>query len=244
RNRLLVTSHVHQKIIGTTSRQGSACADLRFLNTGTIEFKGVSLTVYDAILSVEEEWRLEFLGELKELYDSLDKGMWRSKVFEDTLKLAARLVLSIPCCEAARGASDFTKLGQSQLLALINSAKENFAGGNFEAAVTALLQVGTDLARAAGIDVVALEYIKTVGDGYREILASFVECLDAEIGSRPDEVFSPTAKATFETLRKHSSLFERALEKARQEVRSRKATWFRAADQAAPAMGVRIESRK
>jgi class 3 adenylate cyclase len=243
-NRLLVTSHVHQKIAGTPVRQGATCEDLRFLNTGTIEFKGVSLTVYDAILSADEEWRLEIQGELKELYDSLNNGMWRSKVFEDTLRLAARLVLSISRCEAARGTADSTKLWQSQLLTLIRSAKEDFAGGNFEAAVTALVRVGTDLAGAAEIDAVALEYIKTVGDGYKEILASFVESLDAEIGSHPDEVFSPTAKATFETLRKHASLFERAVENARHEVRSRKATWFRAADQAAPAMGVRIESRK
>jgi hypothetical protein len=105
-------------------------------------------------------------------------------------------------------------------------------------------QIVADLSLVEGVDEVALEYLKAVDEGYQAILSSFIENLDGEIGTHPDAVFGPTEKGNFETLKKHAAMYGRLVDKARLGVRSRKSTWFRVADLAAPVIGARIESRK
>jgi class 3 adenylate cyclase len=243
-NRILVTSHVQQKLAGVDTKKRHHLAEVRFLNTGSVSFKGVNLLVYDAVFLKTEAWRLDIQGELEELYASIEKSMWRSKVFDDALRLAARLAKSLPVFSIPGGDPEGGDLEASGFLALIRSAQQDFAEERFETAIASLSELVSLLSLVDGIDEVALEYLSGIAEGYQTIAASFVATLDAEIGANPDSVLGPKEKASFETLRKHSALYQRIVDKARLAVRNRKAGWFRIADECAPAIGVTIESRK
>jgi hypothetical protein len=244
RNKILVTSHVQQKLAAVDSRKYPHLDEIRFLNTGSVMFKGVSLLVYDAVFMKTEAWRVHIQSELEELYASLEKSMWRSKVFEDALLLAGKIAKSVPEFSVSGGQQYGGDLGPGDFLGLVRKAQADFTGERFEAAITEYCEIVSLLSLVEGVDELALEYLRGIADGYTTVVGSFTESLDSEIESNPDLVLGPAEKASFETLRKHAAMYDRVVEKARLAVRSRKSSWFRIADECAPAIGVRIESRK
>jgi len=244
RNRILVSSHVQQRLAGSDPKRHPRLQELRFLNTGSVNFKGLSLLVYDVVFLKTEAWRLEIQGELEELYASLDKSMWRGKVFEDALKLASRVAKSMPVFTIPGGANYGSDLEATGFLALVRSTSQEFSGERFETAVASFNEIVSLLGLAEGCDEVALEYLRGIAEGYAGIVEAFTKSLDAEIEAKPDAVLAPGEKTSFETLRKHAALYDRMVDKARLAVRSRKSTWFHIADECAPAAGVKIESKK
>ncbi|MEI6873797.1 MAG: hypothetical protein WCL50_01570 [Spirochaetota bacterium] len=244
RNRILVTSHVRQRLIRVDQERHRRVSAVRFLNTGSVTFKGVSLLVFDTVFLNTEAWRLEIQDELEALYDSLEKGLWRSKVFEDALKLAARLVRSLPAFSIPGGGRQGGDLDASGYLSLVRFTEGLYSGERFEAAIAGLNDLVARLDLVEGVDEVAFEYLKGIAEGYTTIASSFVESLDAEIEANPEAVMDMTEKAGYETLRKNAIILERLVEKNRLGVRSRKSTWFRVADECSPAIRVWIESRK
>ena len=97
RNKILVTNHVYQRIQSCDEKgDRGLISKVDFFNTGTIEFKGISLSVYDVVFLSTEAYRLSYRDLMEELYDALDKSMWKSKVFVDTLRVAARIADNLP----------------------------------------------------------------------------------------------------------------------------------------------------
>ena len=243
RNRMLITSHVQQKLVGVNGQKHPHLADAKYLNTGSIVFKGASLVVFDTVFVKTEAWRLDIQTALEDLYVSLEKGMWRSKVFEDAIVLAVKLAKSVPTFEVPRKGGG-PCVDASEFLGMARKAGDLFAQERFEEAVRSLATLVEILAKLEGVDEVALEYLAGIADGYAEIGRNFTERVDAEIFANPDAVVGPSNKAGFDTLRRNAELYESLLAKTRLAVRSRKASWYQVADECAPSNGVRIESRK
>lgn len=243
RNRMLLTSHVMQRLAGVNGQKHAHLADAKYLNTGSVDFKGTSLLVYDAVFVKTESWRLELQGPLEELYSSLEKGLWRSKVFEDAMALIGKIAHGMAVFAIPRkgGGPD---IDAREFLEMARKVSDHFAVERFEEAVLSFAELVGLLSLLDGVDEVAVEYLKGIAEGYAAIRDAFAAKIDAEIIANPDAVLGPTGKASFETLKKNAELYERFLAKARLAVRSRKSSWFNVADETAPANGVRIESRK
>ena len=245
-NKILVTTQAHQKIRTRTDKgQRSLIEDVNFFNTGNIEFKGISIAVYDVIFNDRDAYRMTYREAMETLYESLDQGMWKSRIFEDSMSLFSRIITNIPdhvcACADANTTRDLRKSG---FLVRIKNALELFRAVSFERAIVVFGELVDDFALLRDVDEFALEYLSSIQKNYTMLLSSFVDNLDREIEGRPEALFAPTELQSFVTLRKHSGMFEKAMEVARTRVRGRKAIWYRVADEAAPALTVSIQSKK
>ena len=214
-----------------------------FFNTGTVEFKGLSLAVYDIVFLPAESYRMTYRETMEELYESIDRGLWKSKVFEDTIKLMTRIATNIPEVGGHERptARDMSRGG---LVARAKTTLDHFLGERFEKAIAAMGELVEDMGSMPGMDELALEYLGGIHRNYLTILRSFVENLDREVDEHPDAIYGPTEKQTFLTLRKHYSMFDGVREAARLRVHNRKAVWYRVAEYSAPSLEIRIQSKK
>jgi len=246
RSKVLVTSHAFQRIqAGTDKQDRGLVGKVDFFNTGTIDFKGASITVFDTVFLSTEAYRLSYRDLMEELYDSVDKGMWKSKVFLDTLRVAARIVDNLPgIVPRNRQGVDAPEIGRESMMDRVRTAQECFSADKFELAVALLGALVDDFSRLAVMDDVALEYIRAIHENYTALSASFVDSLDREIEDHMDLIFSPKETESFVAQRGHHRAYEKSLTAARLRVRNRKAVWYRAADAAAPELGIRIQSQK
>ena len=246
RNKILITTQAHQKIMSRSEKgERRLIEDVKFFNTGSVEFKGISLTVYDVVFGDQDGYRMSYRESMETLYESLEQGMWKSRIFEDAMALFSRIITNLPdhicACAASSSAKDLSKSG---FLVRIKNALELFRSENFEKAIVELGALVDDFALLRDIDDFALEYLRSIHDNYEQLLGSFIRNLDREIEDRPEALFAPTELQSFTTLRKHADMFEKAMDVARARVRGRKAIWYRVADEAAPALTVSIQSKK
>lgn len=246
RNKVLVTSHVFQRIqAGGVKGDRGLLSKVDFFNTGTIDFKGTSLSVYDTVFLSTEAYRLSYRDLMEELYDSMDKSMWKSKVFLDTLRVAARLADNLPgIVLKTRQGVDAPEISRQSLLDRVKAAQDYFSAENYELAVTVLGSLVEDFSQLEGMDDLALEYIRAIHENYSALAAAFVENLDREVDEHMDQIFSPKETESFTALRSNHRTYEKSLTGARLRVRNRKAVWYRIADSWAPELGIRIQSQK
>lgn len=247
RNKILLTSQAYQKVKARKRGATRLLLDgVDFFNTGTVEFKGVSLGVYDTVFLEREAYRLEYRELMEELYESLDNGMWKSKIFEDAVRLAARLARSVPseACPPSGSAASSRDLSKSGFIERARRCQELFGAEAFEKAAAELESLVGDLDLFPGMDELALDYLRSIAGHYRELARRFVESLDAEVSSYAESILSPTELSSFAALKRHREMYERAAEAARGRVRGRKTIWYRITDEAAPGLKVVIQSKK
>ena len=98
RNKILLTSHVYQRLkgAGVSIQRVDGINKVDFFNTGAIEFKGVSLTVYDTVFLDTEGYRLGYREAMENLYVAIDKGMWKSRIFEAAAAVAEAIIDNLP----------------------------------------------------------------------------------------------------------------------------------------------------
>lgn len=246
RSRVLLTSHAFQRV------RAAACGSDRgilgtvdFFNAGTIDFKGASIGVVDTVFLATEAYRLSYRDLMEELYDSVDKGMWKSKVFLDTLGVAARMAENLPgIIPRSRPGADSPETCREGILERIKNARSLFESERFELAVAALGALAEDFSRLSAVDESTMEYIRAIHANYEAITATFVSALDREIDERMDQVLTPKEIEDFLTQRSHSRAYEKSLTAARLRIRNRKSMWYRSADATAPGLEIRIQSLK
>ncbi len=246
RNKILVTSHVYQRIQATRGRGDQGLiSKVDFFNTGTIEFKGTSLSVYDVVFLSSEAYRLSYRDRMEELYDSIDKGMWKSKVFADTLRLASSIAANLPgIVPKARQGVSAPEITRASLQERVKTALDYFTAERYELAVAVLGALVEEFSRIEGMDDLALEYLRGIHENYAALVSAFVENLDREVDEHMDQIFSQKEIEGFTALRNHHGNFEKSLTNARLRVRNRKTVWYRVADVAAGELGIRIQSQK
>ncbi|HTX71665.1 MAG TPA: adenylate/guanylate cyclase domain-containing protein [Rectinemataceae bacterium] len=245
RNKILITSHVYQRLRSAEDKQQrSYKGKIDYFNTGTVEFKGLSLAVYDIVFLPAESYRIAYRETMEELYESLDHGLWKSKVFEDAVKLVTRIAMSLPELKARDQRAATRDLSRNGILGLAKSALDLFLGERFERAIGAFGELVQDLASLQGMDELALDYLGEIHRNYLTILSTFVENLDREVDEHPDSIYGPAEKRTFLTLKKHHAMFDGVREAARMRVKNRKAVWYRVAEFAAPQLEITIQSKK
>lgn len=239
RNKILVTSHVYQHLkgAGAALRAVEGINDIDFFNAGPVEFKGVALTVYDVVFLKAEARRLDYRNAMESLYEALDKDLWKSAVFEQSMALASRLADCIggdPAEDERRGS----------IKALIKAASEAFTATRYEYACAALRRIVVDLGLRDSSDALALDYLRQIAAAYDRIVAGFTETIDAELDQHLDAALSPKEIEQYRLLRRHHGLYEELRDRARLKIRGRKALWFKETDKALDYLEIRIHSGK
>jgi class 3 adenylate cyclase len=238
-NKILLTNHVYQKLkgAGVSIREVDGINKVDFFNTGPIEFKGVKLIVYDTVFLETEAYRLSYRDEMENLYEAIDKEMWKSRIFEVSMTLAARLVANLP--GEGKGS-----VGKRALDASVKMATESFAVERYEKAIDTFGKLVDALSSVPGIDGLAMEYLGAIHENYAAIVESFTANLDRDIDEHLDTLYGQKELERFRLLRQHHSMYGELRESARLKARGRKSVWYREADRIAGELGVRILSRK
>ena len=238
RNKILLTSHVYQKLkgAGVSIREVYGINKIDFFNTGTVEFKGVSLSVYDTVFLETEAYRLAYRDEMEDLYDALDKGMWKSRIFDVSMSIAAKIIDNLPR-DAGNG------VDSRGLAAAVKLASDSFAAENYEKAVSAFASLLERLSSIPGLDDLALEYLAAVQENYAAIVQTFVQNLDRDVDDHLDAMYGQKELENYRLFKLHHALYEDFLESSRLKVRGRKAIWYRVTDQVAPELGIHLQSR-
>ena len=195
-----------------------------FFDTGTVEFKGVNVPVFDTVFLEREANRLEYRDRMGTLYDSLGQGLWSSRVFADALNLMARIVSS--SSEAL--VDDATGQGIDatdpiSVMQRIKKAQGFYQAERYEQAVAEFSELVDAFVSARGRDAIATEYLVSVRDKYRLILELFVSRLDGEIDEHLEAIFvNQTDRANYRTLEKHHGMYASVRDAARLKVADRR----------------------
>jgi hypothetical protein len=235
-NKILLSSHAYQRV---KERVESGALELPyrvgFFNTGLVEFKGVSLPVFEVIFTEREAYRFTYQKQMEQLYLSLRKKLWRGRVFEDALELALVLSKNLPDLEPAeRGA----------LQAKVRSTGDLLRDEKFEEAVEQFDSVVRDLGGLKLTDALAVEYLRRVHESYRSILQTFLGALDAEVEEQKEALFNLKERQNLELVGKYQGVLEATRRNARSRIRNQRVTWQRVAEEAAESLDVRIKSLK
>jgi class 3 adenylate cyclase len=246
RNRILVTSHVVQKI---KSKNGASPMDglslFDFFNAGTVEFKGVNLSVCDVVFLPSQSERLAYRECMEELYAAIEQGAWKGKVFDSALKLAARIATSRQLVLFRPAPPGRNRQASTEgVLELIRAARGHFAAERYERAVECLSLIVDDLSLMEDCDDLAIEYLGQAALNYAELLERFAENLDLELETQLESIFPAADREKLRVLRANHEAYGKVRAAARLKVEGRKAIWQRAADEAAPGLSVRIKSKK
>jgi class 3 adenylate cyclase len=239
RARIMVTGNVERKLASETARTQDRARyrllqGVEFMDAGKVEFKGVTVSVHDAVFTDgPDARRLEYRHALESLYESLEARLWRGKVFEDAVRLA----------EFMGSVEGNAMIAQSRLQSRL--ATVAFSQERYEDAVAEFGSLIELLTSCGGADPLALEYLRGVLGCYRRLAAAFAESLDAAVDSSPSMVFTTDKDAaSFKLLKTHNDTFIRVRDAARQRVRNRKALWYRVSDGAAEDLRVRVGEPK
>jgi len=228
RNKILLSGHAYHRL---KARLDPGLVELPyqvgFFNTGAVEFKGVKVPVFEMLFLDQESHRVAYQPQMVQLYQSIQKKLWDSKIFLDTFALASALATHLP---------DLGSLDRGELLGRIREARISLEDDQFERAVGQLDALVSEFESLEAWDPLAVEYLRQIREGYRMVLASYLGNLDKELDHQKD--------AQRETLAKYHSLYETTRKEARAKLRSHRVAWTQAANQAAQDVAVRIRSMK
>lgn len=225
RNRVLITTQVCQSL-GTpqTAAEKDLMKRFGFFSVGNVEFKGLSIGVYDLIILPDEAWRLEYRATMDELLVALDKGLWRKEVLESALQLTSRLSVSCP------GFADDAKK-RGQVTGLSKQSLAQWHNGQYEAAIDSFGQVVGVVCSVSPLDDVVLEYLLLVFDHYRRLRVSFIDAVERLIEDSPPLSLGQDERKVFLTIQKHAGMYRHTKETLRLKHLSRGEEWGKACDE-------------
>ena len=231
KNRIMITKHVYQKLKSLKPDEKSCLKKVEYFNAGLVEFKGVSLNVYDIVFLPEEECRLQLMEPMEALYESLTKGMWKTQVLTNALKIASKIVrikLETGCRDTAAGKKQKTEC--LELLELNMSVRTLFNAMYYDAAVKTFTMLVDRIARIDSIDLIAVDYLKLVKENYRLINEEYTRILDEEVEEKLNHIYSLEEKDNYLLIKKHHDMFKKIQANTRIKLQNRKKIWLRAAD--------------
>ena len=245
-NRIMITSHVYQKIRLEEKPDGEpVIKNIDYFKVGAVEFKGISLTVYDLIFLPEEAFRLDLKKTTEELMESLQKKQWKSRIFNCALNLAAKVVKErLERCRKETFINDRNKMEYTALLEQIKSTADLFNDTYYETAITIYSRIVDGVAALDQADPIALEYLQLIRGGYNEIYNSFTGALDSEIDIRKNEIFEPGELDSFLALKRFKSLQIKLQAQGRIRLNSRKKLWHRTTDELCEDLRYTLQSLK
>ena len=242
-NRVMITNHVYQKFqVSVKETEDDFFSRIDFFDIGTLEFKGGSQSVYDLVFLPEQEHRLQLRESMNELYQSLSKSLWKSKVLEASLDVAAKtlkILLEKGCRDTASGR--FLEDKCRNLLELIKSTWKLFYAMNYDEVVISFSRIVDELYDMKQIDRVAVEYLRLVQKNYTEISKSYIRMLDEEIEIRVNEIYAPKDRDNYLLLKKHKSMYNTILASSRLKLNNRKKIWHLISDDLGASFGGNLQ---
>ncbi len=245
-NKILISNHVYASI----ARNGTAKAlaesigqELLFFNSGMVDFKGTSISIYDVIFNEAERFRMEYADSLAVLFDSISKGQWNKGILLNLLAAIKAMARSMPdfSLKSEELQRIITKAGLSQWCDAIS---KRFTDDDFEWAINEFSALCELLVAIPNVDPLIVEYAGQARLRYLTILDEYRRELDSFIAGHPEAILTPNERDTYLKVQRHYEMFEQIRTYARSKERQRKQLWQRVIENAKNELQLRIQSLK
>ena len=231
--RVIITKHLKYKYMKELEDgKGGVETGLRFFNSGIIEFKGISISLYYLLFRREDFYILKYQDEMLALYDSIKSNLWKNKVFPNLIKLLIKALLSMPVFRitAVMGEGRKIMLKNSELIDLCKNALNSYSiKKDYSGSLTVLGNLITYLVKVPSFDTLVLQYTKDIFRIYSSILLVYDMEIENLLEARIEKLLSLEDRKTYNLVKKHFHIYEKIRNQVRNtdELCNRKSLWYK-----------------
>ena len=248
--RVIITKHVRHKFLKEQKEWGDSHeSDLKFFNSGVIEFKGTAIHLYDLLFRETDFYLLDFQDEMMKLYDSLKRSLWKNRVFPDLMRLLIKVLKSMTGFRitAALGNGKKIVLRNSDLIDLSKKSLSCYSEKkDYPGALNLLNRIISYLEKVPSFDGLVLEYATSINGIYTTILNAYDIEIENLVESKIDKILSLEELKTYDLVKKHFKIYEKLRSQVRNsdELGNRKALWYKIIENKADRIELSIYSGK
>lgn len=246
--KIMITNHVYLNFCKENTVVKSdlfKSGAMVFFNTGTLEFKGITIATYEAIVEEDEYYRRHYQEEMNALYTAVKKDYWEQNIFLAIVKVISKACDSMP--NFVIEMDDGRRIDSMGVMKLCNKASESylFEENYFEAIVT-LREMSDLLRRVKGFDKLIIEYADAILERYEELLVAYDETMQQEIDKNRTTLFNPKQMQIYYGAQKFLDAFKtlQASVRKNKSIPGRKTHWVRLIEKRKPEMSLTLYSGK
>jgi hypothetical protein len=202
-----------------------------FLDTGSIEFKGVQLPTCEVVFKTEERYKEKYSEELSRLFAAIKENLWEQRIFQDLMELLTRVAQVMP---------KFTVTPPAPIHGMQTIANESFVqlarismkyylvDEDYGSAVDMLHNFITLIDLIPGFDRLILDYHKGITDKYTFLFNSYKETIDREVDERATHIFQGNHYKTWLAAKNGAAIYEklRTIGRRSNEIAKKKSLWY------------------
>jgi hypothetical protein len=194
-SRIMITKQValrFQKENAAEKSRLTRNAALYFLDTGTVEFKGVQILTCEVVFKAAERYKEKFSEELTRLFGSVRESLWEQRIFLDLMELLSRVAREMPKFSynppaPVMGMKTVENESFIQLCRVANKAY--MIDEDYFQAVSLLREFITIIDAVPQFDRLILDYLKGVTDKYELLIRAYQDTIDRELEERASQIF-------------------------------------------------------
>jgi hypothetical protein len=203
-----------------------------FLDTGTLEFKGVLLPTCEAIFRTEDRYKEQFSAEMTALFTSINGNLWEQKIFTDLMQLLIKAAGAMPLFTCAldppvRGLNTATSATVRQLCE--GAVKAWVQDEDYAGALDLLRGLIAVMERIPRFDRLVLDYARGICARYDLLLEDYIAALDQEIDKNAAALIPPDQFRTYNVARNAVRIYENFRLQSRRSpaLTKKKALWYK-----------------
>lgn len=248
--RVIITRHVrYQYLKEKKDLTGSKDSDLQFFNSGTIDFKGTSISLYYLLFQKKDFYILNYQKEILDLYKSIDNQLWKNMVFPNLLKLLIKVLLSMPGFKISvineQGNTQYLK--NSEIISLCKKSLNYYSiEKDYSEALNLMGTVLVKLEKIPSMDSLVYQYSRDIYDIYNKILEKYNIEIEKMLELRIDKILSVDERKTYNLVKKHFYIYENLRTQVRisSDLGNRKALWYKIIENETEKLEINIYSGK
>ncbi|MDR0450339.1 MAG: hypothetical protein LBH26_03645 [Treponema sp.] len=234
-SRVMVSKQVQMNFI--KENQTEKCALFRndavyFLDTGTIEFKGVMLPACEAVFESRERYKEKISDSLQKLFASIRENLWEQRIFLDILELIARTAASMPpfMVNPPQPISGLLTLSNQSVIQLCRQAVKAYTTEeDYPAAVGILRQLIEVISMMPDFDRLIFDYLKGISSRYDNLLTRYDSAINREVEDKAGDIFTENACKTLRAAKNGILLYDKLLAQGRKSkvLTRKKILWYK-----------------
>ena len=207
-------------------RRNTVC----FLDTGSIEFRGVQLPSCEAIFRKEERYKQKFNEVLVRLYGSIRENMWEQRIFTDLMDVHIEVMIQMPRFSVTPPVpvKNMKTLTNESFIEFCQSAVKSYVlYEDYPAAVAMLHTMIPILEAIPGFERLILDYHRGVAEKYSFLLESYKNFIDREIEEKAANIFHGDNYKTWLAAKNGAAIYEklRTIGRRSNELTKKKNLW-------------------
>lgn len=231
--RVIITKHVRYRYLKEKKEAGiEDSSGLRFFNSGTIDFKGISIPLYYLLYKKNDFYILNFQNEMIDLYDSIKNDLWKNKVFPNLIKVLIKVLENMPLFKitVVIGKNKPELIKNDLLIDLCKKAFRCYIfKKDYSHALKLMDRIILYLGKVSVFDSLVFQYTREICGIYNNMLDEYDLEIEKMLETKIDKLLSIDEKKAYDLVKKHYHLYEKLRTQVRnsKELGNRKALWYK-----------------